>query len=105
MSCVYWLPKSRIRITKSDLAFNYTEVVQGRETRVPVPFHSAHATPAGAVHYFLFFGAFFEAFFDGFLGDSSRGRMAPVARASAQVRPVRRNPKSSGVPTRPSAAR
>jgi hypothetical protein len=34
MSCVYWLPKSRIRITKSDLAINYTEAAAGGETRV-----------------------------------------------------------------------
>src|SRR5271155_608667 len=44
MSCVYWLPKSRIRITKSDLAINYTEATAGGET------HAARAFPQRTRH-------------------------------------------------------
>jgi hypothetical protein len=43
MSCVYWLPKSRIRITKSDLAANYIEAAGGGEVRGPRAFPQRRA--------------------------------------------------------------
>src|ERR1700691_933469 len=102
MSWVYWLPKSRIRITKSDLVANYTEAAMSGEMREARAFPQYAALVSPSAH-FLFFCR--EVFCGAFLGDSFLGRTTPVARASAQVRPVRRKLSSSGVPTSPSAAR